>query len=350
MLLNNHDYKSLAFLLQYYIAMVLCWIYHSSLQGNCALLACTVSMLCYYSFACACITHNCMHAKCFRSQGAEHIFRHLLSVAYGHPVSTFVPGHNLSHHRHLQGRKDPMRTSKMRFDWHFLNLAMFHSTVARSVFMMDVRYANLQKKTGTPYFTQAAREWAVVGAVNLALAILDWRRFLLYVYLPHLFAQWGIVSMNMLQHDGCDVPVEGAGTDFNSSRNFTGWLVNFLTFNNGFHTVHHISPTLHWSQLPCEHAKIEHKIHPSLNQTSMPRYMVRTFLYPGRREHFLGGDIALPPVDTDVDQDWTEQHAPAGVALKDYNVELSLKSARVCLGVLLLKVADPLYSVVFRVI
>lgn len=47
-----------------------------------------------------------------------------------------------------------------------------------------------------------------MGVTQSALMILNWRKFLLYVWLPHFFAQWGIVSMNMLQHDGCDVNVD----------------------------------------------------------------------------------------------------------------------------------------------
>ena len=37
------------------------------------------------------------------------------------PVSMFVPGHNLSHHKYLQKPKDRMRTDKLRFRWNLLN-------------------------------------------------------------------------------------------------------------------------------------------------------------------------------------------------------------------------------------
>jgi len=47
-----------------------------------------------------------------------------------------------------------------------------------------------------------------MGVTQIGMLVLNWRKFLLYVWLPHFFAQWGIVSMNMLQHDGCDVNVD----------------------------------------------------------------------------------------------------------------------------------------------
>ena len=58
------------------------------------------------------------------------------------------------------------------------------------------------------FYAKSCREWTVVGVSQIALLILDWRKFFLYVWIPHFFAQWAIVSMNMLQHDGCDVNVD----------------------------------------------------------------------------------------------------------------------------------------------
>jgi len=55
----------------------------------------------------------------------------------------------------------------------------------------------------------------------------------------------------MLQHDGCD-----EGNNINSARNFTGSIINYLTFNNGYHTIHHMNPKLHWSKLPEMHNKM----------------------------------------------------------------------------------------------
>jgi len=95
---------------------------------------------------------------------------------------------------------------------------------------------------------------------QILLLLLDWRKFLLYVWAPHFFAQWGIVSMNMLQHDGCDPDVDHDSSvevkNYNGARNFVGPVINYLTFNNGYHTIHHMKPTLHWSQLPVEHERL----------------------------------------------------------------------------------------------
>lgn len=43
--------------------------------------------------------------------------------------------------------------------------------------------------------------------------------------------------MSIPQHDGCD-----ENSKYNFSRNFVGKWFNFLLFNNGYHTIHHMSP------------------------------------------------------------------------------------------------------------
>ena len=66
----------------------------------------------------------------------------------------------------------------------------------------------------------------------------------MWVYIvPTMIGKYLIVTLNMLQHKGCDPE-----SKYNHSRNFTGPILNFFCFNNGYHTQHHIS--LHWSLLP----------------------------------------------------------------------------------------------------
>ncbi len=63
---------------------------------------------------------------------------------------------------------------------------------------------------------------------------------------PH--PRYGIVTLNMLQHDGCEEFVPGrADVNFNTSRNYTSPLLNFFAFDNGYHTIHHLAPTSHWT-------------------------------------------------------------------------------------------------------
>ena len=125
----------------------------------------------------------------------------------------------------------------------------------------------------------------------------DWRRAIAFVWIPHLFAVWGITTVNFLQHDGCDKdhPV-------NHSRNFVGATFNWFTLNNGFHGIHHETPGLHWSLAPAAHAeKYAPTIHPELDQPSLFGYMFKAFIYPGKRVTYDGKPLM---VQQKPDSDW----------------------------------------------
>ena len=261
-------------------------------------------ILAYLAFACACITHNSMHCRTWHWWVLEEIWMVALSLAYGHPAFCFDSGHNKSHHRFTQQPKDVMRTSKMRFRWHILNLVLFQPTVAGAVFRQDMRY--WWARRGSVFFWRGCVQWCVVLATQAVLCWLNWRRFLAYVWAPHLFAQCSIVSINVIQHDGAVVPKEGK-KDINMARTLSGFYLNVLTFNNGYHTMHHYSPTLHWSLLPAAHAQvIQPFIDPRLNEPCLLRYLWRTFVVEGRRD-FRGKPLQFaheePP-----DEDWVSEY------------------------------------------
>jgi fatty acid desaturase len=55
-------------------------------------------------------------------------------------------------------------------------------------------------------------------------------------------------------------------------------MLNALLFNNGYHTVHHQSPGVHWTKTPELHAQVAAKIHPELLVKSWWGFMIWTFL------------------------------------------------------------------------
>ena len=281
---NYADVRTVLWVALYYAGTAALWLRGDALAAL-GLRAPLWATVVYLSFACACITHNTMHCRVFRKRWANIVFHVALSMSYGHPVSSYVPGHNLSHHKNTQLRKDIMRTSKLRWRWHLLNGLLFQPTVAGAVLKSDVRYISLQRALGRTFYLNVLREFTWVGASFVALLVLNPRKFFLYWWVPHFFAQWAIVSVNVIQHDGCQTVPAGeklGGPGFrNHSRSFTAPLLNFLTFNNGYHAVHHLNPTTHWSQYPELHAKeIAPFVHPSLNQHSMLQYIWDAFVFP----------------------------------------------------------------------
>jgi fatty acid desaturase len=257
-----------------------------------------LAVACILAFLGAVATHNTMHVPVFRAKKMNKVFQVALTLVYGHPVSSFVPGHNLSHHRYIESERDVMRTTKARFRWHLLNLLLFMHIVGGDVMRAELRYVRAAWRFDRPWVRQLILETTVWLSASAVLLFIDWRRFVLFNVLPNLYASWGLLAMNMLQHDGADT-----NSEYNHSRNFVGKWINWWTFNNGFHTVHHYDANIHWSDLPAAHARIvAPHIHPALVQTSLLKYVAKTYLWPGKRVRFDGAPFILDAAGED--EDW----------------------------------------------
>ena len=305
MLKNNADRRTIFWVYNYFVITINSWIWFNYLSIYMKLVA--ILLLCYFSFACSTIVHNTIHCSVFKNNNYNKIFEILLSLSYGHPVLSFVPGHNKSHHIYTQSKKDFMRTTKLRYKWNLLNFLLFQPTVAPKILINDIKYIMLQK--GTSFYYNAINQFRLVIFTNLFLLYLNPYKFLLLFYIPHLFAQWFIVSINMIQHDGCDIidyNIKEPIKHINTARNLTGSIINYLTFNNGYHMMHHLKPNLHWSDLPKHHdVFVKPFNHPNLNQPNMLTYIWKAFIYPGKRINYLGNPIILDELD-DKDEPWLQ--------------------------------------------
>jgi fatty acid desaturase len=286
------DIRSIAFVATYFGLVVAQWFF---VPTNPFIAVPVFVATCIFSWVGAVITHNSIHCPVFSGARSNRVFQIILSLTYGSAVSAFVPGHNLSHHKHTQTNRDVMRTSKARSQWNIVNLMVFAPRVAISIMRNDAAYVKAMKGQHRSWFRQYMVEtYAVIGVTGL-LFIIDWKKAAAYWLIPHLYAAWGIISINFLQHDGCD-----QNHPFNHSRNFVGRTLNWFTFNNGYHGIHHEKPSLHWSLLREAHDEyLGPHIHPELDQKSLIIYVLKTFVFPGRRRRYDGGQVQLDPDSRD---------------------------------------------------
>jgi fatty acid desaturase len=287
------DRRTIAFVVGHVVLFFIAWWVwpHAATAVRVAL----IGTLCVSAWVNAVIVHNVMHAPLWRSRRLNALTQLVLSLTYGFPVSEYVPGHNLSHHRYTQTTRDVMRTTKVRYRWNALNLLFFFLHIGPRVTATNAVFTRHMRATKPRWFVQLAMEIALAWGVKLALLAIDWRRAACLVLIPALYAVWGITTVNYLQHDGCD-----PSHPYNHSRNFVGRAFNWLTFNNGFHGVHHHTPGLHWSLLPAAHARIfGGHIDPRLEQRSLAVYLFRAFVLPGVRRRYDDKPVELPPEDED---------------------------------------------------
>ncbi len=268
-------------------------------------------LLCMLNFMVAITIHNTVHCPVFVEKKWNTIHQVLLTLAFGAPAAGYVPGHNLSHHKHLQTAKDNTRTTKMRFRWNFLNQVLFFFVMIPGIIRTEHRFLVEVGPSKPVWYRQYRLEWALAWIWKIVFLAWNWKLALVLLFIPNLYAVWGIFGTNFWQHDGCD-----PDHPYNHSRNFTGALFNFLVCNNGYHGAHHLKPGLHWSLYPSYHQKhIAPFLHPSLSQKSLLVYLWKTLIWPGKRVNYLG--VPTPPAPKDKDEDWVEETKSKSMAAED---------------------------------
>ncbi len=264
---HKEDVRTIMFEIAHFVAYVVFWNSCSFTKSDILKLG-AVTLQCFQS---AVVVHNCAHTHPFMDASHNYKFFLILTLLSGAPVSLFVPGHNQAHHNHLETEKDATRTSKMKYDSDFLNFMLYVPTIVPRVIMNEQLYMVKQCDKGSYIFRQYKEELLVYYSFLVMLLLSNWKKALLVYILPTLGGKFCILSLNMLQHYKCD-----PASKFNHSRNFTGPILNFLFMNNGYHTVHHNAPGLHWSKLPAKHLEIEDKIDRDLIQTNILQYTYET--------------------------------------------------------------------------
>ncbi|MGF1509957.1 MAG: fatty acid desaturase family protein [Myxococcota bacterium] len=229
---------------------------------------------CYLSFVNAIVIHNHLHQGIFVRQDLNDLFKLVLSFGNLYPASANTPSHNLVHHHyHDDGRPDWASPACVSFGWNLLNLIHFPNVAGPRTFAGVQRWAAVYGRDR--FRRQYLWETAFAFGLTSILAFFDFWTTLFFIVLPQLWGARGILRINLIQHDGCDL-----SSRFNHSRNFVGRWFNWVTCNNGYHTIHHNRAGLHWSSLPeAHHRDVRPHMDASLEEPSMLSYLLRTYLF-----------------------------------------------------------------------
>ncbi len=225
----------------------------------------------YLAVATAVIAHNHNHVGMWETKFMNTVTDYWLTLFYGFPAFGWIPTHNKNHHKLNNKEGDYTITYRYSEKNNLLTL-MTYPTIS-SYFQQTPIYAYLRelRQTNRTDFFLYLMQYVVLGLYLAAMLILDWRKALLFVIIPHQVALYAIMIFNYVQHVHADEESE-----YSHSRNFLG-LTNQFLFNNGYHTIHHVRASIHWSDLPEAHKKIEHLIHPSLNESGFWSYIFRNY-------------------------------------------------------------------------
>ena len=86
--------------------------------------------------------------------------------------------------------------------------------------------------------------WFCLVAVSFWV---DWAATLVVLVIPWLIIRWFMMCGNFAQHAFVDV--DDANNPYRNSNCLTNTVYNHKCYNDGYHIVHHVKPTLHYTEM-----------------------------------------------------------------------------------------------------
>lgn len=154
--------------------------------------------------------------------------------------------HVLNHHRFNDGPGDVTATTNMDKGlpaiWYWVRYGVIVKLHTIKVLFFSGELAARRTKTRNQFIFDLIVYAAIIGVVWY----LTGYRFVLFYWVPFLITQVNAGYFAWLSH----APARGFDDDPSSSLNNAGNILNILIFNQGYHSVHHRYPGIHWSQIP----------------------------------------------------------------------------------------------------
>ena len=265
MLKNKADIKSLAYIIITTALFVIQWVF---IGVNTFI----YTWYLFMSVAVSVMTHNHNHLPMWKSKALNTFTDWWLTVFYGFPIFAWIPTHNKNHHRFNNREGDDSITYRVSERNNFLTLISYptisgyYQQKAIFGYLKDLKANNKEK------YWLCISQYVILFLWIAGALLLDWQKALLFVVIPQQVSLFSVLIFNYVQHVHANEESE-----WNHSRNFTGFL-NFMLFNNGYHTIHHHKAGLHWNKVPEAHAEIEQNINPILLERSFWWYIVRCYI------------------------------------------------------------------------
>jgi beta-carotene hydroxylase len=221
----------------------------------------------------AIIAHNHNHVPLWKSRLLNILTDYWLTLFYGFPAFAWIPTHNKNHHFLNNKKGDYTLTYRFSDKNNILTLLSYPSISSYFQQKPIKDYLTTLWHSNRPKFYLAVSQYLLLGIYYaIAILVFSWKKAVLFILIPHQVGLFSVLIFNYVQHVHADEESE-----YNHTRNFVGFI-NVLLFNNGYHTIHHQNPGMHWSATAAAQKKIEHLIDPSLNERSFWWYIVRVYL------------------------------------------------------------------------
>jgi len=225
----------------------------------------------FFCFVTSIINHNHQHLGIAKNDSINKGISFYLSLLRGHSAYSIRLAHNANHHRYNCREEDWIRPSLAGSGAGIVRLFRFVYKSSQEM----TRGKNIEE--GSFYKAKDKRQlrlerWGL-RILAVILLLINWQVTLLFTFIPWVIGVFSLIAINLMQHDQCDFT-----SRYNHSRNFVSRFGNWFLLNNGYHTVHHLYPKSHWSDLPELHQeKVEPHIKPELDEPSLLRFLIKNY-------------------------------------------------------------------------
>src|SRR3977135_2338802 len=147
-------------------------------------------------FTSAVISHNHNQLRMWRSTSLNLLTSYVIALFSGHPAVPWVRRHNQIHHKLNNKPGDSSRSPKW-FEGNHLAALLVYPTLTNLAQTKDIKafLKDLWKRDRAAFFS-AASEYAVFFGTMAALFVADWRKTLLFFFIPQQVALFSIQVVN----------------------------------------------------------------------------------------------------------------------------------------------------------
>jgi fatty acid desaturase len=227
-------------------------LYTPLLQGwawNAGALLYILSVLLYFMGPFTLMLHNTSHNALFRrtNDWANNIIPWVIGPFFGQSPETYFSHHVGMHHAENNLKDDCSSTMHYQRD----SLRGFMRYYLEFFFIGLIELANyFHRKKRKKLMKKVIRGEASFFVLCIALSFVNWQATLVVFIMPFILTRFAMMAGNWGQHAFIDA--SDSGNSYLNSITCINSGYNRKCFNDGYHIGHHLSPKMHWTDMPAD--------------------------------------------------------------------------------------------------
>jgi fatty acid desaturase len=191
--------------------------------------------------------HNTSHRKLFKEeyQFMNNYIPWILGPFYGESPETYFYHHVGMHHAENNLSADISSTMEYQRDSFIDFLKYFGRFFLFGIVELSMYF---KKKNRSRFLKKILLGEFSFILMCIALSLFNWQATLAVFVLPFFFVRFAMMAGNWAQHAFIDP--SDPGNSYRNSITCINTVYNKNCFNDGYHIGHHLSPIMHWTDMP----------------------------------------------------------------------------------------------------